>query len=110
MLPSCDNKGIPMTDSIRFESLVEPRDDEERELMDPETWDWESTVEAEIAPDLGAVLRVRFSRDEFLTLARVAREEGVNVVEFIRQTMLDRISMTAATERGRPDPTLASRH
>jgi hypothetical protein len=98
-----------MTDPTRFESLVEPRNDEERELMDPDTWDWESAVEAEIAPDIGAVLRVRFARDEFLTLARVAREEGVNPVEFIRQTMLERIGMTADAERGTPRPTLASR-
>jgi hypothetical protein len=84
-----------MTDPMRFESLDEPLNDEERELMDPDTWDWETTVDAEIAPDIGAVLRVRFARDEFLTLARVAREEGVNVVELIRQTMLDRIGMTA---------------
>ena len=98
-----------MTDQIRFESLVEPRNDEERELMDPDTWDWESTVEAEIAPDIGAVLRVRFARDEFLTLARVAREEGVNPVEFIRQTMLDRIGMTADAEQGTTGRSLATR-
>ena len=98
-----------MSDPVRFESLDEPLNDEERELMDPDTWDWETTVEAEISPDLGAVLRVRFARDEFLTLARVAREEGVNVVELIRQTMLDRIGMTADAKRDTASPSLASR-
>ena len=98
-----------MRDPVRFESLDEPLNDEERELMDPDTWDWETAVDAEISPDLGAVLRVRFARDEFLTLARVAREEGVNPVEFMHQTMLERIGMTAAAERGMPRPALASR-
>jgi hypothetical protein len=98
-----------MTDPIRFESLVEPRNDEERELMNPDTWDWETTVEAEIAPDVGAVLPVRFARDEFLTLARIAREEGVNPVEFIRQTILERIGMTADAEGGTRRSALASR-
>ena len=27
-----------MTEPIRYESLVPPRDEEERELMDPESW------------------------------------------------------------------------
>ena len=28
--------------AIRYESTQEPLDDEERELMDPDNWDWEN--------------------------------------------------------------------
>jgi hypothetical protein len=84
-----------MTKPIRYESLVPPRDDEERELMDPESWDWESSQEGEPAPNAGAILEVRFTREEFFALARLARENGRNPVEFLRQTALDRIATGA---------------
>ena len=31
-----------MKEPIRYESIQEPLDEEERELMDPESWDWEN--------------------------------------------------------------------
>lgn len=80
-----------MTEPIRYESLVPPRDDLERELMDPDSWDWTSTEEGEPAPNAGAILEVRFTREEFFALARLARENGLNPVDFLRQTALDRI-------------------
>jgi hypothetical protein len=66
----------------------EPLDDEERELMDPNNWDWSTTVEGRTIGTPGAVLRVRFTRDEFLDLAKIAREAGVGPVAFIHETML----------------------
>jgi hypothetical protein len=66
----------------------EPLDDEERELMDPDNWDWDNPVEVRVIGTPGAVLRVRFTREEFLALARIARETGVGPVAFIHQTML----------------------
>ena len=75
-----------------------PLDDEERELMDPETWDWESTEEGLPNPNAGAVLRVRFARDEFLALAQTARDEGIGPVELIRQTTLGRIATDTLTQ------------
>ncbi len=70
----------------------EPLDDEERELMDPSNWDWSTTVECRTIGTPGAVLRVRFTRDEYLALARIAREAGVGPVAFIHQTMLEQIA------------------
>ena len=81
-----------MKESIRYESVQEPLDDEERVLMDPETWDWENSEEGVPTPNAGAVLRVRFARAEFLALAQIARDEGMGPIEFIRQTMLLRIA------------------
>ena len=78
-------KGIP------YVSIQEPLDDEERELMDPDNWDWENAEEGIPNPNAGAVLRVRFSRDEFLALDRIAREAGVGPITFIHQTMVELI-------------------
>ncbi len=74
---------------IRYESIQEPLDDEERELMDPDNWDWENAVEGIPNPNAGAILRVRFSRDEFVALDRIARETGIGPIDFIHQTMVE---------------------
>ena len=81
-----------MNEPIRYESIDEPFDEDERELMDPESWDWASTEEGEPAPHAGAVLEVRFERDEFLALTRLAREKGIGPGELIRQTMRARLA------------------
>ena len=88
-----------MTEPIRYESLVPPRNEEERELMDPESWDWDSTEQGEPVPNPGAVLQVRFERGEFSALARLAREEGIGPVEFLRRLALDRIATGHASKR-----------
>ena len=88
-----------MTEPIRYESLQEPFDDEERELMDPDTWDWESAEVLEPVPNPGAVLQVRFEQGEFRALARLAREEGIGPVEFLRRIALDRIAAASRHER-----------
>ena len=88
-----------MSEPIRYESLVPPRDEEERELMDPESWDWSSAEVGEPAPNAGAILQVRFEREEFFALARLAREEGIGPVEFLRRTALDRIAAASPRER-----------
>ncbi len=81
-----------MNEVIRYESTQEPLDEEERELMDPDSWDWDSAEDGIPNPNAGAVLRVRFAREEFLALARIARNEGIGPVELIRRTMLRSIA------------------
>lgn len=81
-----------MKKPVRYESLVPPRNDEERELMDPDAWDWENAEVLEPVPNPGAVLEVRFEREEFSALTRLAREEGIGPVEYLRRLALDRIS------------------
>jgi hypothetical protein len=88
-----------MTEPFRNVSFQEPFDDEERELMDPESWDWDSTEELEPVPNPGAVLQVRFEQGEFRALARLAREEGIGPVEFLRRIALDRIAAASRHER-----------
>jgi hypothetical protein len=70
----------------------EPLDEDERTLMDPETWDWENPIEGRTVGTPGAVVRVRFSREEFSALERIAKNAGMGPVELIRQTMLGRIA------------------
>lgn len=78
-------KGIP------YVSIQEPLDDEERELMDPDNWDWDNPIEGRTIGSPGAILRVRFSREEFVALDRIAREAGVGPITLIHQTMVELI-------------------
>jgi hypothetical protein len=70
----------------------QPIDDEERELMDPDTWNWEMTEAGKTAGTPGAVIEVRFTRDEIVALSRLAKESGVGPVEYTRQTMVRHIA------------------
>ena len=67
--------------------------------MDPESWDWSSTEKGEPVPNPGAVLQVRFEREEFRALVSLAREEGIGPVEFLRRIALDRIAAASRHER-----------
>jgi hypothetical protein len=78
-----------------FESLQEPLDDEERELMDPEHWDWESTVEGVPTPNVGAILEIDFTREEIGPLQRFAHSQGMTVHAFIKQAALARLPQEA---------------
>ena len=46
-----------MTKQIRYESIQEPLDDEERELMNPDNWDWDDPIEGVAVGDPRASLR-----------------------------------------------------
>ena len=72
------------------ERLQEPLDDEERELMDPETWDWESVVELEPVANPGVVVAIRLSREEFSHVDRAARAEDMMLTEYMKQSALRR--------------------
>jgi hypothetical protein len=73
----------------------EPLDEEERELMDPESWDWDHPIQGRTLGTPAAVLRVRFSRDEFRAIASMARSAGIGPVELLRRTMIERIAAEA---------------
>ena len=45
-----------MKNRVRFDERQEPLDDEERELMNPEHWDWDSAVEGVPMRNVGAIL------------------------------------------------------
>ena len=69
----------------------EPLDDDERVLMDPDTWDWDNPIEVVTGPSRGPVLEIRFTRDELSRLQRAARAEGMSTNAFIKQAALARL-------------------
>lgn len=77
---------------IRYESTQEPADDEERDLMDPDVWDWDS---AEVRPGGGTVVfevSALFSREEYNALAELANRHGTDPAEEARRIILDRLT------------------
>lgn len=71
--------------------LRKPLDDEERELMDPDTWDWDSLAELPPVANPGAILPIRFSLEEMTCVGRAADAEGVTKSEYIKQSALMRV-------------------
>lgn len=67
-------------------------EDELRELQDPSNWDYENAQIGVPVDDVGAVVAVRFSADEFERVARRAAETGVSLTSFVRDSVLDRVA------------------
>ena len=70
----------------------EPLDDEERELMDPDNWDWDNPIDVRTVGTPGAVIRVRFTRQEIAALDRIARHAEVNPVDLVHQVLREWIA------------------
>ena len=73
------------------DKLREPLDEEERVLMDPEAWDWDTPLEVVVHPNPGAILPIRFTRDEVVNVQRLAHAEGMTTQAFIKQAALARL-------------------
>lgn len=71
--------------------LNDPLDDEERELMDPESWDWKSLTDLPPAENPGVVLPIRLTLDEMTRVGRAADAEGVSIYEYVKQSVLSRV-------------------
>lgn len=80
-----------MEAAIRYGFSQEPLDDEERELMDPDHWDWDSVVEGVPMPNVGAILPSHFTREEIGPLRRPAHSQGMTARAFIKQAVLARL-------------------
>ena len=72
----------------RDDSLREPLDDEERILMDPDTWDWDSAQKAIVEPDGYSISEVRLSYDELSRIERAAIAKGMTVNAYLRYAAL----------------------
>ena len=77
-----------MDKPIRYESIQEPLDDEERELMNPDNWDWDNPVELVVAENLVISLPIEVTPDEYGLLDEVARAEGMNPHDYIKRAAL----------------------
>ena len=80
-----------MHESRRTEPIQDPLDDEERELMDLATWDWDAIEEGVTVGEPGTILTIEFSRDEHRMLAHAARAMGMTTHAFIKQAALARL-------------------
>lgn len=82
--PSLDD----MPDTDLDDALDEPLDDEERILMDPDTWDWESAQRAIVKPDGYSISEVRLTYDELSRIEQAAAAEGMTVTAYLRHAAL----------------------
>jgi hypothetical protein len=95
-----------MTKPIHYESLVEPLNDEERQLMDPDTWAWDSAEERPPVANPGIVLEIRFSREAIRRVATAAVEAGVPVEASIARAALTSAAQGMSRQLPSPQPQL----
>lgn len=81
---------------VRYESIQEPLDDEERMLMDPDTWDWETAEEGGPSPDPRLIFHVRLSGDDIKRIEPAAVANGMNIGEYLRHVALQHLSADSA--------------
>ena len=74
--------------AVLLESLDAPQDAEERELMNPDAWDWEHPVEGQTASNVRATIEVSFDRDQVRLLSQAARAANLPVGRSIQQIAL----------------------
>ncbi len=82
--------------AVRLESLDAPHDPEERDLMNPDTWDWEHPVEGQTSSTVTATFEVSFDRDQVRILSQAARAANLPVGRFIQQVALQAAQRTEA--------------
>jgi hypothetical protein len=78
-----------MEEPISYESTQEPLDDEERELMNPDNWNWEHPIEAIVHENLGIIMPIEVTFEEYGRLDAVARSQGLTPHEFMKRTALE---------------------
>jgi hypothetical protein len=74
-----------MEEHLDYEALQKPLDDEERELMDPDTWDWDSMEEGNPVANPRMIFSMEFSREERQLLADVAYGQGITPIASIKR-------------------------
>jgi hypothetical protein len=74
---------------IRYESIQEPLDEEERELMDPDNWDWENPIDVVVSDNLIITLEIDLTPEESALLSQAAAAEGLPSHRFIKNVALD---------------------
>lgn len=77
-----------MSKPVRYESIQDPLDEEERDLMDPESWAWEHVEELAPMTDVQIELPIELTRDEYRVIGRAADAQGMSTHAFIAQVAL----------------------
>ena len=81
-----------MSEPIRYESIQEPLDGEERELMDPDYWDWDNPIEGVAAGEPRTIFELELSREEHRALAQAAYAQGITPHELIKRFVRNAVS------------------
>jgi hypothetical protein len=68
--------------------LREPLDEEERDLMDPESWDWDNVMEGTPNPNPRMFFEVPFSLDELRQIEPAAIAKGMTVIAYLKDAAL----------------------
>jgi hypothetical protein len=70
------------------DQLREPLDDEERELMGLDAWDWDTPVDVVVAENPLVGLTIELTLDEHRALGKAARAAGMTTHAFIKRSAL----------------------
>jgi hypothetical protein len=65
-------------------------DEIERELQDPDQWDWDHPVAVTVSPDLKIELGTSFNREELHLLSAAAEAANMPVTRYIKQAALEK--------------------
>jgi hypothetical protein len=72
-----------------YESIQEPLDDEERELMNPDNWDWDNPVQGVTVGEPRVSLTIPFTFDELDAIVEGAHAQGLSTEEFVKRLVLN---------------------
>ena len=72
----------------RYESIQDPLDEEERQLMDPDNWDWDHPIELIVSDDLVITLEIDMTPEEHKLLAQAAAADGQPTHRYMKSVAL----------------------
>jgi hypothetical protein len=78
-----------MSKQIRYESIQEPLDDEERVLMNPDNWDWDNPVKGVTVGEPRLSLTIPLTFDELDAIVAAAHAQGLSTEEFVKGLVLN---------------------
>jgi hypothetical protein len=78
-----------MEKPARYESIQEPLDDEERELMNMDNWSWDTWTEGVTVGEPRASLTIPLTFDELDAIVESAHAQGLSTEEFIKPLVLN---------------------
>ncbi len=74
-----------MTKQIRYETIQEPLDDEERDLMAPDNWDWDNPIEGVTVGDPRASLTIPLTFTELDAIAETTHAQWLSTEELVKR-------------------------
>jgi hypothetical protein len=72
----------------RYESTQDPLDEEERQLMDPDNWDWDHPIELIVSDDLEITLEIDLTPEEHKLIAQAAAADGLPTHRYMKAVVL----------------------